>query len=117
MPDFGRQAERKERKQMVATVIEAVQQAQGAALEAIDRWQSAQRGALERRRESGRLREVMRTILLAWREEADSRQASSAAPAKGRGETRGCSWLPGQGRPRKERHPSTLKSQVTTHTS
>ena len=117
VPDFGRQGGRKERKAMVAIVIEAVQQAQGAALGAIERWQGAQRGALERRREGGRLREVLRTVLLAWREEADSRQARSTAPAGGRGEARGCTWLPGRGKPRKERHPRTLGSQATTHMS
>ena len=45
-----------------------MQKAQSEVASAVDRWHEAHRGALERRKESGRLREVLRTVLLAWLE-------------------------------------------------
>ena len=102
---------------MVKEVIAAVQSAQSEVAEAVERWNKAQRKALEHRREAERLREVLRTVCLAWREEADERQARGAAKRAGRGGDRGTAWLPGRGGPRAERHPCVLKSQDTTHTS
>ena len=117
VPDFGRHAEARERRDMVRAVIAAVQTAQVEVMQAIEEWQEGQRKALERRRESERLREVLRTVCLAWREEADGRQAKGKAGQKGRGGDRGCMWLSGRGIPLKEGHPKMLVSQATTHIS
>ena len=73
--------------------------------------------AMERRREAERLREVLRTVCLAWREEADGRQARGKAGRAGRGGERGAKWLSGRGEAWGEQHPSILKSQNTTHVS
>ena len=77
MPEFGRHEETAARQRMVQEVVAAVQLVQGEVAGAVRRWQEVQRGALERRREGERLREVLRTVCLAWREEADGRQARS----------------------------------------
>ena len=62
VPDFGRHKEEKERRAMVQAVVGAVQQVQGEVVQAIETWQKGQRAAMERRRESERLREVLRTV-------------------------------------------------------
>ena len=100
---------------MVGEVVAAVQKAQSEVASAVDRWHEAHRGALERRKESGRLREVLRTVLLAWREEADGRQTRSASKGAGRGGDTGSAWLSGRDKPRAERHPiHILQSQKET---
>ena len=60
-----------ERKQMVWDVVEALQRVHGRAESAVQAWQVAHRHEIERRREQERHRGLLRTVVRAWREEAD----------------------------------------------
>ena len=57
----------------MTAVVHAVRRAQDATLDMIESWQREQRDRLERRRQSLAKRELLRTIVLAWREAADER--------------------------------------------
>ena len=118
VPEFGRNEEVGVRRQMVRNVVAAVQRVQEEAARAVEKWQAVQRGAVERRKEAERIREVLRTVCLAWREVADRRQARSVAWGGRAGDTVGGGWLSGREGVRDERHPCTLGSQkAKTHTS
>ena len=106
VPDFGRHLGRKERAEIIKAVIAAVKTAQTALVALVEAWRKQQRPAITRRTEAQEMREVLRTILLAWREEADPRRARCAAvhTAADRRST-GTRWLSGQADTYKEAHP------------
>ena len=69
MPDFGRHKQAKERAAMVSAVVAGIKKAQHALADLIEGWQKRNEGAVKRRQEAKAGREVLRTVLLAWREQ------------------------------------------------
>ena len=70
---------------MIKEVVACLQAVHGRAAGAVEEWQKAHRRALERRREQERYRGLLRTVVRAWREEADGRKAMSLRVALPRG--------------------------------
>ena len=78
VPDFAREGSTPAaRKELIQAVVEALQRVHGRAEGAVREWQAAQRHELERRRDQERFRGLLRTVVRAWREQADGRCARS----------------------------------------
>ena len=85
LPDFGRADQESQRGDMIKEVVACLQAVHGRAAGAVEEWQRTHRRALERRREQERYRGLLRTVVRAWREEADGRKAMSLRVALPRG--------------------------------
>ena len=78
VPDLAREGSTPvERKEIIWDVVLALQTVHGRAESAVQAWQATHRHELERRREQERYRGLLRTVMRAWREEADGRCARS----------------------------------------
>ena len=78
VPDFAREGSTPAaRKELIQAVVEALQRVHGRAAGAVREWQAAHRHELERRRDQERFRGLLRTVVRAWREQADGRCARS----------------------------------------
>ena len=98
VPDFGREQSDAERGELIKAVVQALTVLHGRAAGTVQAWQGAHRHELERRRNQEKYRGLLRTVVRAWREEADGRKAKTlrsvalrpgveqgAHPADGRG--------------------------------
>ena len=85
LPDFARELSTEaERRDMIKEVVGALLVVHGRAASLVGSWKQTHRHELERRRQQERCRGLMRTVMRAWREEADGRRARSlrvAVPA------------------------------------
>ena len=85
VPDFARAYSTvEERRDMINEVVEALLVVHKRAASLVEAWQRTHCHELERRRQQERCRGLMRTVVRAWREEADGRKARSlrvAVPA------------------------------------
>ena len=78
VPDFAREGSTPAaRRELIQAVVEALQRVHGRAAGAVREWQAAHRHELERRRDQERFRGLLRTVMRAWREQADGRCACS----------------------------------------
>jgi len=117
VPDFGRHMPEKERKEMVAAVVRGIKEAQAALLNLTDGWHKQHEDAVKRRARAQKARELLRTIMLAWREEADERGARSLAKHDGSKSGTGCLRLRTRGTPLPEAHTNMLVSHEVRHRS
>ena len=111
VPDFGRHMQEKDRREVVKEVVMGIRKAQTALCDLEEGWKKAHEGAIRRRAEAKEGREILRTIILAWREEADERGARSQAKGgSGRRKGRGCLRLHTGHAPLPEAHTGMLES-------
>ena len=77
VPDFGREQSEAERGELIKAVVQALTVLHGRAAGTVQAWQGAHRHELERRRNQEKYRGLLRTVVRAWREEADGRKAKT----------------------------------------
>ena len=77
VPDFGREQSEAERGELIKAVVQALTILHGRAAGTVQAWQGAHRHELERRRNQEKYRGLLRTVVRAWREEADGRKAKT----------------------------------------
>ena len=81
VPDFGREQSEAERGELIKAVVQALTVLHGRAAGTVQAWQGAHRHELERRRNQEKYRGLLRTVVRAWREEADGRKAKTLRSA------------------------------------
>ena len=78
LPDFARtESTADQRREMIHEVVEALLVVHGRAASLVQSWRQTHKNELERRQQQEKYRGLMRTIVRAWREEADGRKARS----------------------------------------
>ena len=118
VPDFCRNMQEQARREVVAAVVAGIKEAQKALLDLTDGWKRQHAAAVQRRADTTKARELLRTIVLAWRETTDERGARSLAKGgQGRQGGTGCLRLATESRPLPEAHTTTLTSHEVRHKS
>ena len=78
LPDFARtESTADQRREMINEVVEALLVVHGRAASLVQSWRQTHKYELERRQQQEKYRGLMRTVVRAWREEADGRKARS----------------------------------------
>ena len=78
LPDFARtESTADQRREMINEVVEALLVVHGRAASLVQSWRQKHKYELERRQQQEKYRGLMRTVVRAWREEADGRKARS----------------------------------------